>query len=335
MEIHNKTTEKWVSTAIYYDKMESLLTDAVVPFLQQEIYSNKGQQGISNFIFNRSWERGQNLLLLFKGNDKACEELVKLKLTDHLKKYIAQHPAADRPVNLPVLDWFLPFPSNHIEYYKTFLFDMMETGGLQSSHLVEELLTCSSALILDFFEASSEEGWDAEAAIGIALQIHLVLTSSFGMTTDEMREFYHYMFNNMLKMTQGDDEHFQETLQSGLKENYESQKESIVGFVEFLVETLVTGDEFDEDWVNQWIQQTKNIAQKMQTIQEEGYFVAPEGYQYNEQFKSSKLLQEKWPVIEYSLRSINCQMAITNVFELNLIYTLKESLNSIVEEAKL
>jgi len=335
MEIHNKTTEKWVSTAIYYDKMESLLTDAVVPFLQQEIYSDKGRQGISNFIFNRNWERGQNLLLLFKGNDQACQELIKLKLTDHLKKHIAQHPAEDRPLTLPVLDWFLPFPSNHVEYNNTFLFDIMETGGLQSSHLVEELLTCSSALLLDFFEASSEEGWDAESAIGIALQVHLVLATSFGMTTDEMREFYDYMFQNMLKMTQGDDEHFQETLQDGLKENFESQKESIVGFVNFLVETLSEGNDFDEDWVNQWIRQTKAIAQKMLAIQEEGYFVAPESYQYNKQFNSSKLLQEKWPVIEYCLRAINCQMGITNIFELNLIYTLKESLTAIAGDTKL
>lgn len=78
-------------------------------------------------------------------------------------------------------DWFLPYPNNHIHINDYFLFDIMETGGLQASTLAEELLSESSSTILDFVEAM-EDGWNIDTAIGLGIQLHVVLFLAFDKT---------------------------------------------------------------------------------------------------------------------------------------------------------
>jgi hypothetical protein len=321
--------EKWVAISVYYENIELILSQVIAPLAEKILAEKKA----SKFIFNRSWERGKNLLLMFKTTQYDYETTIKPTLSVTISKYFEFNPSPEREIELPVNDWFLPFPSNHISYNENFLIDIMETGGLQSSLIAEEILSESSSLILEFIKEAGEE-WSAEAAIGPAIQIHLALISGFGMNVQEASAFYNKCFNNMLKMTQGGDdaEDFQATLIAGLEETFQMQKESLVGFSDYLISTFAEGEQVDDEWLNSWVSFNKDANNRLLLIQANAQYVAPEGFEADETVGIDALAQEKWPVLEYYLRAINCQMGITEIFELNLIYSIKESLNAILEQ---
>lgn len=319
--------EVWVCAAVYYDNLDALLAEAAIPTANQIL-----QEGVaSRFMFNRSWKRGKNVLLLFK-TSKDNNQKLKSMILSGISKYLESYPAPEKEIEMPVNDWFLPFPNNHIDYNDIFIVDIMETGGLQASIVAEELLSASSDMVLTFIR-EAEEGWNAESAIGTAIQVHLGLMGSFGMNLKEISAFYSLFFNNILQMTQGadDSESFKTSLITGLNENFQEQKEGVVGFIEYFLNCLMEGESFEEEWINSWVKSCRIASEDLIRLQSSNHFMAPESLVIDNSIGVDPLIQEKWPVMEYYLRAINSQMGITDIFELNLIYSIKESVKCLLE----
>lgn len=325
--MNTKNQEKWISVALYYDNLELLLAEAAAP-VAEEIIEN----GIaSKFIFNRSWDRGKHLLLMFKTTQEQFTSQLKPRIEEVISAYFNAKPAPEKEIELPVNDWFLPFPNNQIQFNENFMIDVMETGGLQASLVAEDLLAESSNTIAEFIKASEGE-WTPESGIGIAIQVHLGLVQAFGLSTEEIAAFYTAGFNNMLKITQGgdDNENFQANLIAGLDETFQEQKQSLVGFSDYILSTLNEGEEFEDEWFNNWVTIAKNGSQMITKLQSTGQYVTPESFEIDKTISVAASVQEKWPVMEYYLRAINCQLGITDIYELNLVYSLKESLAGIL-----
>ena len=319
--------EKWVSVALYYDNLELLLAASAAP-VAQEIIENKIA---SKFIFNRSWDRGKHLLLMFKTTQEQFIAQLKPQIEASTGAYFAANPAPEKEIELPVNDWFLPFPNNQIQFNENFMIDVMETGGLQASLVAEDLLAESTDTIAEFIKANDGE-WTPESGIGIAIQLHLGLVQAFGLSTGEIADFYTAGFNNMLKITQGgdDQEDFQATLIAGLDETFQEQKESLIGFSEYILSSLQHDEEFEDEWLNNWVAIAKAAGETISKLQSTGQYVTPESFEIDTSINVPASVQEKWPVMEYYLRAINCQLGITDIYELNLVYSLKESVAGIL-----
>lgn len=318
--------EKWVSVAFYYDRIEKLLVEAVAP-LTEEIKS-KGL--VSDVIFNRNWDRGLHLLVLLKTTQDVFDSELKPLFKERIESYYKNNPAPAKKIELPVTDWFLPFSYNHIQFNDHFLVDVMETGGLQAADVADQLLASSSSIIIEFMKAAEGE-WSPEGGIGLALQLHLGLGHAFGFDADQMALFYEKSFENMMEITQGGtgEEDFQSKLIDGLNETFQEQKEGLVGFGGYILSSLTEGESFDDEWFNQWVEECVAGNAAIEYLQKTGQYVTPEKFEVNAAIAVPVSQQEKWPVIEYYLRAINSQLGITDIYELNLIYTLKETTKEI------
>ncbi len=322
------TIRNWISFSIYHDHENYVLTN-VVRDIPQDLFNKE----INQYMFSRAYDRGKNLFLMFELNTGSDEKKVRAVIQDIVKKYLDQNPSEERKIEYPVNDWFLPFPSNHIEYKENFVFDIMETGGLKASLLAKSLLSSSSKHIVDFI--SNSEEWNPESAMGVAIQFHLSLGLAFNSNLNELLSFYDYFFDSIIKKTQGSEDNFKQNLISGLSENFDSQKEGLVNYAEYIIEMLKNPDDIEEEWMKQWYYDCKNISDELNLLQKRGEYVVPENFSMDESNSASPEYQRKWPVLEYYLRSINSQLGVTDVYELNLIYSLKEilkELNTVKEE---
>jgi hypothetical protein len=239
------------------------------------------------------------------------------------------NPAPQNPVVLPVNYWFLPFPNNYVHFNDNFQFDIMETGGLKASMLAEELLCKSSDLILDFVDGN-EDDLDTDTSVGIALQLHLLLLLAFKKNICSIADFSNNFFENILKVADCGEspKKFRKTLIGGLESSFDEQKEFLISFSESIISTVLEGNEFGEDWMNEWYKSCVNISDGINTLQKVGQFIPPEQFKYNQTIGVAEKDQEKWLVLEYYLRAINAQLNLFNIYEINLIYCLKECSNT-------
>ncbi len=320
----------WISISLYHNEIEKVIHDVALP-IKDELYE---KELTNKVIFNRSFDRGENVIIMCEISDEKNRDLIKSIARHKSTDFFKNNPAPAKKTALPVNDWFLPYPNNHIHINDYFLFDIMETGGLQASSLAEELLSESSSTVLDFVEAM-EDDWNIDTAIGLGIQLHVTLFMAFDKNLENASEFYESFFSNILNVTQGgqDQEKFKNELLQGLQSTFSGQKENLRDFICYISSTILDNEEFEDEWLNDWYKLCCSISKKLNTLQISGEFIAPEDFKLNTSIGASEEEQQKWLVIQYYLRSINSQLGILNAYELNLVYTIKECIALIAEEA--
>lgn len=315
--------ESWISISLYHDQLDKLIHEVVVPS-RKEVYEKKLSKKL---IFNRSWAGGENIILICEVESVSDATAIRLLIEKRATAFFKQHPAPEKQIELPVNDWFLPFPNNHLHFNDQFLFDIMETGGLQASRLTPALLGHSSDAILDFIESAGED-WNVDSALGIALQFHLVFLLAFDRDIENISHFYHAFFGNMLRVTEGGDnsEHFKQDLVKGLELNFNEQKDALISFINEIISAMQHGDgeECEDEWLNEWSKCCTKFSHQIKQLQLNGEFIPPEQFVKNDEISASEQMQELWTVFEYYLRAINAQLGIENVYEINLVYSLQE-----------
>lgn len=310
---------KWCSIAIYNTQVEEILVEIIIPFI------SKYDSAINCFWFNRSTERGDNLILLFKMKPNAADEYISNQLRGIITQKIKEKPGKRNQSALSTQDWFLPFPENHIEYNNKFLFDIIETGGLKASNIAEKLFQKSSELILKIF--SNQKYWIPEDEIAKIFQFHLTLSSSF-FTLKELVAFYSKIFESIKARLNIEEQDIKELI-NGLEDNFHDQKAMIVDYINTLLSSLLEGDLFENDILNEWKNSCESSKEELFSLQRNNEFFAPEDFEQERSINIPLNKQELFPIIEYYIRSINSQFGVKNSIELNVIYVLKRSLETI------
>lgn len=319
--IQELNEEKWIAFNLYYDNLDLLLRDSLSTFFEKL----SAEDTVQMVAFNRSWERGKNIVLLIKiintANEKSIEELVR----NEIGAFFKENPADEKPITYPINDWFLPFPNNHIEFNKQHYPDIMEVGGLEAYKAGEGIIPLSSNIILNLIQAYGEE-WSPGNAIGPALQLQLVFIATFLDSKEELNAFYNYCFDNILNKIQGGiSQEEVHGLINGLQETFNSQAEQLVGFAEYIIESVHDNDEFDEEWLNVWLENITEMKSEIISIIDKGEYAIPEGFEMAPDSMYSN--QKLWPVLEYYIRAFNAQMGIQDAYELNLLFSLKSASN--------
>ncbi len=318
--------QHWVSASIYHHDLNSLFVEPVVPFLLQleEV----------DFHFSRAENRGKHLLVVFHCDESLFKAQVKAGFEEAVNAFFKENPSPERKFDLPVNDWFLPFPYDYIHYNESFQTDLMETGGLQATAMADYLLAQSSRILAGFI-ASQGKDWSAEEGIGMGMQIHIMLLASFGLDAGEMASFFDYAFENIFKKTQvgGDDPaQAKAQLKAGLEENFMAQQEGLMGYMDYLVAEATDEPEWESNWENYWQSVVDTTSAKMNSLADHLLYILPEGFTPDESRGVSPRQQRFWPVLEYYIRAINTQMGLEGVLELNLMYCLKAGLNLVAKE---
>ena len=333
--IQKKDNKKWLAAYLYYSEpWEALLVDAVYPFAKKILAEKLADQ----FFFIRYWERGPHIRLRFKGNARALNEIVKPALIDHFECYFKDHPTKreDPDWLKDVADQYQWFENNSVQFipYEP---EIKRYGGPVSMLLSEQQFQASSRAILEIIKESKD--WDYTRALGAAIQLHLGFAYGLGMDLQEASDFYTRLYQNWLprayyffeKDVSKDelDKRKKETLDA-FELNFKQQKATLLPFFETVWEALTEGREFEQEWLNQWVNDMRAIGDQLKAIQNDGKLVPPEWYvMKNPTSIHQRKQQERWGIYDSYIHMTNNRLGILNRDEGFLGYLIKESLNAI------
>ena len=326
--------KKWLAAYLYYNEpWEEFLSKAVKPFIEDIMNNNLAEQ----FFFIRYWEQGPHIRLRFKGDPTLLDEQIKPKLISHFNDYFKENPSkredSDWVKNLPEdRQWF---PNNTIQFidYEP---EVTRYGGEDGILIAEEQFQFSSKAILAILEESDE--WDYNRALGAAIQLHLGFIYALDMNVDEAYKFFERVFHNWLPrayysyegaLSQEELEKRKAETLEAFQQNFESQKEVLESFVKQIWEAFNDQQEFEQDWLNDWLDNMNVTGKKLRKAQLEGKLIPPEWYKINNTNRVAKENQQRWAIYDSYVHMINNRLGILNRDEGYLGYLIKESLKSL------
>lgn len=323
---------KWLAAYLYYgEPWEKMLTEAVKPFVEKIMSENLADQ----YFFIRYWEKGPHIRLRFKGDIEILESKVKPRLTAHFEAYFKSNPSErNEPEWLKTAEsehqWY---PNNSIQFidYEP---ETERYGGPVAITVAEEQFQASSDAVLAVI-GESVDSWEYDRALGAAIQMHLGFSYGLGMSLKEMQSFFEMVFESWLprayyffekEITQEElDRRKKETLEA-FALNFENQKESLLPFFKTVWGAMNQNQEFEQEWLNNWIDQMSGIGEKILQIQTEHALIPPKRHQKIEHTGFSDMQHDRWLIYDSYVHMINNRLGIMNRDEGYLGYLIKESI---------
>lgn len=326
-----ENNKKWLAAYLYYaEPWETILVDALKPFAENIL-----QQGLADqYFFIRYWERGPHIRLRFKGDFTILENEVKPQLIQHFENYFASNPSKrqepkwldDTPEDSK---WY---PNNSIQFIE-YEPETERYGGEYGLKIAEQQFQASSKAILEVTK-DSLESWDYSRALGAAIQLHLGFGYALGMKLDEMAAFFNRFFENWLSRAYyffekdiSEDElekRKKETL-IAFENNFKEQKEALLPFFKTVWQALNEGQEFEQEWLNQWVVDMTEVGKELKKIQKEGKLIPSKWYMKKTDNNFSLQQQQRWSIYDSYVHMINNRLGIKNRDEAYLGYLIIES----------
>jgi thiopeptide-type bacteriocin biosynthesis protein len=272
--------QPWLAAYLYYaEPWTDFLLNAVQPFIRETMTF----PGVEQYFFIRYWERGPHIRLRFKGDADVLAQTVKPRLLAHFTDYMQQHPSErftpEWETTLPEGDrWF---PNNSVQWidYEP---ETERYGGDVGILIAERHFQDSSETILRIMRESAS--YTYERALGAAIQMHLAFAHAMRMNLATAQEFYRSIFYGWLPSAYGGyrpditPEQRQEAQNAVLKafeEQFEKQKPMLLPFHQTVWDALQEGVEFEQEWLNSWIQGVQRTASEFYAATERGEIIDP------------------------------------------------------------
>ena len=330
-------SKKWLAAYLYYgEPWEEFLVKGVQPFVRQVIDGQLAEQ----YFFIRYWEKGPHIRLRFKGNSNVLDEKVKPMLIEHFEAWFKKNPSERTDP-----DWLKNareehqwFPNNSIQFvdYEP---ETDRYGGKEAILIAEQQFQVSSNAIFAVIEESLG-GWDYNRALGAAIQLHLGFAYGMGMDQEEATHFFSNVFQNWLPrayyffekdISQEElEKRRAETLQA-FESNFEAHKDTLLPFFQTVWEAFEEGQSFDQEWLNQWISDMKEVKEQLTGIQQKGHLIIPEWYQARESNNIPEDNKRRWAICDSYIHMINNRLGIMNRDEGYLAYLVRESFKLLPE----
>lgn len=330
--MNNKTQKTWLAAYLYHaEPWEEFLLKIMKPFVDDVM----GKALAEQFFFIRFWEQGPHIRLRFKGETDILQKQVKPRLEYYFLDYFKEHPSVrQEPEDMDKWPadrrWFPNDSVQYIEYDP----EVERYGGPYAILIAEKQFEISSRTVLAVIEESGS--WDYDRALGAAIQLHLGFAFALGMNLTEAAEFYSriamHWFASAYGYTAGiSPEELKERREITMKafeENFQRQKDTLVSFHQTLWAALTEGMEFEQEWLNLWIQRIRTIAEELKGIQRQNQLVIPQWFQPEPDKKTPVDRQYWWPVLESYIHMTNNRLGILNRDEAYLGYLIKESIRA-------
>lgn len=329
--------KKWLAAHLYYSEpWHELLVNSIKPLTENIISSGQADQ----FFFLRYWDRGPHIRLRFKGDPEILENKVKPLLIDHFEKYFEKFPSERKdPVHQEAVGesekWF---PNNTIQFIE-YEPEAERYGGPVAITVAEEQFEASSKAILSIIK-NSVDSWDYDHALGAAIQMHLGFGYGLGMDLRELHAFFSIIFSGWLPRAyhsfesnidaQELDRRKEETLLA-FKENFTAQKDTILPFVQTIWNAMNSGQEFEQEWLNNWIHDMEEVRDQLISIQSEYALVVPKRPNRTPHPDFSMTQQDRWLIYDSYVHMTNNRLGILNRDEGYLGYLIKECIATMLD----
>jgi hypothetical protein len=327
----------WVAAYLYYaEPWEEFLSKAVKPFVKEVMKKDWAEQ----FFFIRYWEKGPHIRLRFKTSPELAEHYLKPALNKHFESYFEGFPSErQEPKWLEEVpqdqQWF---PNNSVQFI-AYEPEVDRYGGPQALLVAEEHFQHASQATLEAL--SQAESWDYETALGTAMKMHLAFVHGFEMNRMQAAKFFEYFFISWFPRAYGYPHHNQpkEVLEQKQKETLElfkqawgEQREIVQSFAEQMLEALEQEVAFEEDWLNDWVDNLKHTRKAL-----ENTFIEPFNNAHFSAFLGDTFENKQHDMLQIAqsyIHMINNRLGIMNREEGFLGYLLKEVLKPVTKNEK-
>lgn len=328
----NKT---WLSAYLFYTgNWEHFLVDQVKPFVD-EMIANKY---VEEFFFIRYWEKGPHIRLRLKGRSEVLENIVQRALEKYFNDFFLKNPShrdeQDWQKDLP--EDVRAYPNNSIQFipYEP---EYERYGGMGGMPIGEEQFEASSLAVLSIFSENAD--WDYDKAMGAAIQMHLSFAQALGMDLKEAAHFYSGIFQAWLYMTYdwndlSKEEHMRKRkiVLDAFEDQFAKQHAVLVPYHLSVWEALESGEEFEEHWLNKWIEDVKMTGKKMTAAQKNGELTFPEDSLITNTWDVSMEKRQLYFIYGSYVHMTNNRLGILNRDEAFLGYLIKRSLEMLSAE---
>lgn len=335
-----KEKETWLAAYLYYEQpWEEFLFSGLLPFVETAFAKGFAKQ----FFFIRYWERGPHIRLRIKGSSSILTSELKPLLIQHFTSFFSQFPSTRIiPEAVDTKDESMPwFPNNTIQFipYEP---ETERYAGETGLAISEEQFQASSKAVLSVIKKSKE--WDYTKALGAAIQLHLSFASSMGMQSEEAAGFFHKVFFNWLpsaysgfgrkNLSIKEIKNREATTLEAFDKTYEEQKEILLPFINTVWEGLQEEAEFEEEWLNTWIKELKEIKEALLVAKENRLLTIPQWFHYLESSNFTKDQQALWFLYDSYIHMTNNRLGIQNRDEGFLGYLLYKSFKTLSQRTE-
>jgi len=318
-----KTINKqWISAHLYYNKpLSQFLKDAVFPFVDDM----KNHPSISHYFFIRYWEKGPHIRLRFlvKSDDITA---IKKRLEVHFNDFFNEFPSQR---TFEEGNWYpndsvqwIPYEPEIERYYGPNGVAVSEKQFQPSSEAVKEII-------------SAHKMWDYEYALGAAIQLHLGFAYAIGFSLREASEFFNFCFErwfprayyfNEKKVTREELFERKKATLISFNQNFDEQKSLLITNIATIWNGLSKNEEFQNEWLNQWVRESKTIHSELKYLAKKGSLTYPNLDVSKEHTYQS---QPQWPLLDSYIHMTNNRLGLFNRDESFISYLLQRGLKEI------
>ncbi len=313
-----RTTTKWLAVSLYYgEPWEEFLIKAVKPYTDVVLQTGVAER----FYFERNWEKGPNIRLLFKGNPYILAKMLRPNLDEHFQHYFESRPSnVTNPVYPPEYpEEYKWLPNNSIQYsnYEP----VMEHFSGHLEHLIlEKQYQASSRLVLKTIKEKASR-WTYYEMISTAIKLHLGFAYAAGMDIYEARQFFNFLIKNWFAASYPNQPEEQAKVELSFMKIFSLQRKDTVPYHGALWELLKNYERMEDQLFVNWIKVNVNTSleinlgldtQKLRPKK-------PNATVYNDHPLS-------WDYYESLIKLTNNRLGIFNKNEGYLLYTMAESL---------
>ncbi len=189
---------------------------------------------------------------------------------------------------------------------------------------VEMILPVASKIIYDIQQ--NTEVWEIDTAIEKSFVLDLGLLFAFGLKKQETHYFYNWLFEQRMKTIQIPDgqSDFIAQLINELSLNYEGHKEMMLNYADLLIDEFNGALAFEEEWIVEWFNKCKSAFVEVEKRRADNKLIISREFIVNFDCLVPAEDQKLWPVYGHLLEVIHSMMEVNFLYELNMLFALKE-----------
>jgi thiopeptide-type bacteriocin biosynthesis protein len=326
-------TPVWLSLHLFYsENLDAFLATTLKTYTDTIIKTGAAQR----FFFIRYRERGPHIRLRIQGDDFVIEHIIRENALEHFNNYFKMYPSKrfdpNQHPDTPADQLWLP--NNTVQVIE-YLPETERYGGELGLRFSENHFFISSKVVL---EAMNINAWNEQQAIGIAMRLHLGMVSSLGMDLDEAADFFAAIYAHWLpvaiareRITQAQFEQQQHLINENHEQGFIDQKDDLVSFIAALWEAFDAGNEFEEDYFNEWLLHCKRLGQEFKLAQAQGQLAArPKEFLMKISTTTDNSRAELWQFYADFVHLTNNRLGIGNEDESYMAYLIMRSLEELL-----
>ncbi|MEZ4957535.1 MAG: lantibiotic dehydratase C-terminal domain-containing protein [Saprospiraceae bacterium] len=320
-----RTTAKWLAVSLYYgEPWEEFLIKAVKPYADVVLQTGVAER----FYFERSWEKGPNIRLWFKGNPYILAKMLRPNLDEHFLQYFESLPsqvsAPNYPEDFPQEYKWHPNNSIHYTNYSPAL-DLF--GGNNELSIMERQYQASSMLALKTIKEKAAR-WTYNEMVSTAIKFHLGLAYAVGMDLLEANHFFNYLSDNWFSANYPHQRPEQSRAEFSFAKIFSLQRKDTVPYHIALWELFKRYESMDDPQFIDWIKVNANVSMEI-SIALDNQKLKPK----KPTLSFSNTHPKTWDYFESLIKLTNNRLGIFNKNEGYLFYTLAESLKVATAES--